>query len=93
MYQPDGTWKITKPQPHTLKIPSPPKTKKLLDPNRVLKKRGRKPVADKQFPLRFFIEESTINAIGEDNCKKLCLAHLKEFRQKQLMQMENGEGR
>jgi len=93
MYQQDGTWKITKPQIRTLKIPKIPKIPKALDPNRILKKRGRKPVADKQFPLRFFIEESTINAIGEEECKKLCLEYLKGVRQKQLMQMENGEGR
>lgn len=46
-------------------------------------KLGRKPVADKKFCLRIFIEQSVIDANGGENiCKDECISFLKKRGQK-----------
>lgn len=47
------------------------------------KKLGRKPIADKKIMIRFFIEQSVVDANeGEQSCKDECILFLKERGQK-----------
>lgn len=44
---------------------------------------GRKPVADKKQPVRFFIEQSVIDAAGGiEKCKEICAEYLKQNKNK-----------